>query len=280
MGVRRQSVHVRCKSLPVSFTYLPSVGKESSFRNAIAGFFVEGDLMQKHLYDKFYNWQLNGSIWLYSDPHFNDPEMQYIRKNYIGDEEQVKRINNKVHKGDTLVILGDIGDTEFVKKLNGHKILIMGNHDSGASNYKKQDDFIKEYETLDEAILARRHHEIDYFIRQLVPYPHVDGYKYNNLFDEVYEGPLFISDKILLSHEPINLPFVFNIHGHDHSNWHNDPNFHHLNVCAEWIDYMPVNLTAIIKSGVLKHIDNIHRIIIDSATERKEKREAQNDRKS
>lgn len=41
---------------------------------------------------------------------------------------------------------------------------------------------------------------------------------YKDLFSEIYAGPLFISDKILLSHEPVyGLNWCLNIHGHDHS---------------------------------------------------------------
>lgn len=30
----------------------------------------------------------------------------------------------------------------------------------------------------------------------------------------MYEGPLCVSDKIILSHEPLNIPYMLNIHGH------------------------------------------------------------------
>ena len=45
------------------------------------------------LYDIFKSWSAKGSVYIYSDPHFNDSEMKYIRKDYIGDEDQIKRIN-------------------------------------------------------------------------------------------------------------------------------------------------------------------------------------------
>lgn len=180
--------------------------------------------MYRHLYNAFEMWfgpyDRQGAVWFYSDPHFGDDEMKYLRQNYIGDEEQVKRINSKVGRYDTLVILGDIGDVSFVDRLKGYKILIMGNHDKGASNYVGH-------------------------------------------FNEIYEGPLMISDKIMLSHEPIDLPFIYNIHGHDHSGWHEADN-NHKNVCAEWVDYYPVSLNSIVDSGSLKNIENIHRFTIDS----------------
>ena len=204
--------------------------------------------MYKHLYDKFKDWYHGGSIWFYSDPHFSDEEMKYIRKNYIGDEEQVKRINSKVGKNDTLIILGDIGSIEPVRKLRGYKVLIMGNHDAGARNYYRQNGFID-----------RQH------LGEDGKYHWNDGD--NGLFDEVYEGPLFISDRILLSHEPIDFPFALNIHGHDHSSWYQKDNMHY-NVCAEHIDYTPINLKWIVESGIMKNIFSLHRMTIDEATAR------------
>lgn len=190
--------------------------------------------MEKHLYDSFARWYRGGTIWFYSDPHFNDPEMEHIRKDYISDAEQVKRINSRVGRNDTLIILGDVGDIEWVRKLRGYKVLIMGNHDTGATKYKKVEN--------------------------------------NGLFDEVYEGVLMISPKIILSHEPIpNLPeWLFNIHGHDHSNRFTGSR--HLNVCAEHINYTPISIASIIKDGLLKDIEDIHRITIDNAIARKEKK--------
>ena len=185
--------------------------------------------MNKHLYECFDHWYRGGQIYLYSDPHFADEEMKYLRKNYIGDDEQVKRINSKVGKNDTLIILGDIGDVEYVKRLRGYKVLIKGNHDAGASNYRRV----------------------------------VSESKDNHLFDEVYEGPLFINEKIILSHEPMLVPFALNIHGHDHSGW--TMSLHQINVCAEHIAYTPVSLKQIIESGVLKGIKDIHRATVDEA---------------
>ena len=64
--------------------------------------------------------------------------MVHLRKNYIGDEEQIKRINSKIGKYDTLVVLGDVGDIEWVRKIRGYKVLVMCNHDAGATKYKRK----------------------------------------------------------------------------------------------------------------------------------------------
>lgn len=97
---------------------------------------------------------------------------------------------------------------------------------------------------------------------------------YKDLFDEIYAGPLFIAEKILLSHEPVcGLPWCLNIHGHDHNGTEDyGDGCKHLNLAANVCSYTPVNLGKIIKNGVLSDIDSIHRMTIDRATEKKTKR--------
>ena len=182
------------------------------------------------LYDIFAEkWDRGGNIWVYSDPHFNDDEMKYIRYNYIGDEEQVKRINQKVGKNDTIIFLGDIGDVEFIKRIKGYKVLIMGNHDDKNPNY------------------------------------------YKAFFDEVYDGPVMISDRVILSHEPMIVPpYIYNIHGHDHSKWFAQDT-QHFNVCAEWIDYTPVGLKKYLQRNIT--VPHMHRYFIDKRNDEIKERE-------
>lgn len=92
---------------------------------------------------------------------------------------------------------------------------------------------------------------------------------YKELFSEVYAGPLFISDKILLSHEPVyGLPWCLNIHGHDHNNMEEyEDSCKHLNLAANICGYTPINLGKLIKEGILSDIKNIHRMTIDRAVE-------------
>lgn len=274
--------------------------------------------MIKSLYDVFKHWSKTGSVYLYSDPHFGDadsykfrsllnvpddimfakeqgdsrPYELYVEERLkVLDEMQIKNINKRITKNDTIIFLGDIGDIECIKKIKGYKVLIMGNHDKGASNYKKKiyhdtrfidefsKDFIPEehgYQVVDPTPLGNLYNKVTT----------------NGLFDEVYTGPLMISDKILLSHEPIEgLPsYMFNIHGHDHSgaafkahilNYFDSDintsdmikvaleglkkaNCRYFNTCAEWIGYTPVNLKDIINSGLLSSVPSIHRNYIDN----------------
>lgn len=96
--------------------------------------------------------------------------------------------------------------------------------------------------------------------------------RYKDLFDEVYAGPLFIADKILLSHEPVyGLPWCLNIHGHDHNNVEAyKDGCRHINLAANVCGYTPVNLGKLIKNGVLSDIESIHRMTIDRRLKEKE----------
>lgn len=91
-------------------------------------------------------------------------------------------------------------------------------------------------------------------------------------FDEVYTGPLFIADRLILSHEPIQglEDFAMNIHGHEHT-----VNFrrNHINLASNVYHFRIFNLGTSIKNGLLSQVENIHRVTIDNAILRKQERE-------
>ena len=197
------------------------------------------------LYEPFEKWKHGGVIWVFSDPHFADFDCKLMDKNWISPDEQVAKINAKVGKKDTLIILGDVGNLEYVKKLKGYKVLVTGNHDAGASNYKK---VYNEIET-----------------------PYGKRIVHNGLFDEVYEGILAIGPDIILSHEPLNLPFGVNLHGHNHAGKPVNKGAHSIsfNLAANIIGYEPKRLDHLLEGA---KYDSVHRLAIDKAIEKKKKR--------
>ena len=183
--------------------------------------------MIESLYDPFKKWSEGGSVWIISDPHFGDADCPYMNPGWVSPEEQVRRINRFVQRNETLIILGDVGNKEWIRRLNGYKVLLTGNHDSGKSVYQR-----------------------------------------DSLFNEVYNGPLTISDRIILSHEPVMLPFMSNIHGHCHGGkmrYINEFGCGCINVAADVCDYSPINLGREIKNGLLSTTPTIHRVTIDLA---------------
>lgn len=95
-------------------------------------------------------------------------------------------------------------------------------------------------------------------------------------FQEIFDGPVYIGRKILLSHEPLLVHGAVNIHGHVHNDRNSggkvvrlDPSgFSSMNRAANVCGYLPLNLKSAIRHGLLSGIKDIHRITIDAAVER------------
>lgn len=238
--------------------------------------------MIEGLYEPFQHWGASGTTWILSDTHFNDPDLIHAYADRPSAEEQVKLINAKCGRADTLIILGDVGDISYVRQLRAkYKVLVMGNHDSGASNYKREINkrlfdkgMFQKHEALDE--MKRLYPDCAYSINEYWD-SFTDSFYWevsadNKLFDSVFSGPVMISEKLLLSHEPINMiPWAFNIHGHVHDRRAKN-NLNHFNVCADVIGYEPINFNKWMKEGHLAPIVSIHRDTIDNATARAKKR--------
>lgn len=222
------------------------------------------------------------STWLISDPHFGEQDLKDAYPNRPSDEELVKRINKACGKMDFLICLGDVGDLAYVSQLRAkEKWLVQGNHDLGASNYERKvwtQKFDKEKYQKDEALLEMKRlypncrYSIDDGYQFTSPFEYWEVKADNNLFDQIFEGPVMVSEKLILSHEPIpNIAWAMNLHGHVHDG-PQCSNFYHYNVALEVNDYMPINLKQLMKSGLVSNIEPLHRQIIDNATERCKKR--------
>ena len=236
------------------------------------------------LYDCFKHWTEKGSLYIISDTHFDDNDCKLMCPTWITPIEHLE-VLKKITKNDTLICLGDCGNLEYFKKIKGHKVLIKGNHDDkGDYFYKKEiTKEIYDADTISERelriSLKEKYPNCFFEISESFEF-HSPFHRWNvsidnNLFDEVYSGPLFIGEKILLSHEPISLPFVLNIHGHNHSGefiHENEFGIKSINLASNVCGFKLFDLGKEIKNGLLKDIDSIHRITIDNATEKKNKK--------
>jgi len=236
------------------------------------------------IYDAFQHWG-EQTVWIYSDPHFSDEDLEYGIKNRPSDEEQIRRINAKAGRRDTLIILGDVGNIECVRKLRaGRKVLICGNHDLGATRYKREvvkrvfDRDIHpdkaEIRSIMEQEFSGWHIRIEEEHDFHCPFERWIAYADNMLFDEVYEGALIVGEKLILSHEPITgISWAMNLHGHVHDKRAKTDTYH-INCCSDVIGYEPINLTQKLKQGIAAQVASIHRQTINKATERKARRSA------
>lgn len=228
------------------------------------------------LYDIFNERWGAQTIWLYSDPHFGETEEESGLAHKPIDAEQIRRINSKVGRKDTIIFLGDIGDPSWLKDIRGYKVLITGNHDAGMSNYQRyvtQKIFDSDKYTKADVYAEMKHDYPDCSIDIEKSYDfHMPFTKWvatmdNQLCDEVYNGPLIVGPKLILSHEPIEIDGMFNIHGHIHAL--TSPTDKDLNVCSMNINYTPINLNQLMKRGLTSKVNSIHRITINNATARK-----------
>lgn len=177
------------------------------------------------LYDCFKPWSAKGSVFIISDTHFDDIDRPFMGYN-ISEQEQINILKKYLYKNDTLIHLGDVGNPEYLQTLKCYKILIKGNHDQTHTS---------------------------------IP----DNYNWYHYFNEVYNGPLVIAPKLVLSHEPIDVTWAINIHGHDHSG---KTDMYHINLAPPYAGYQPFNLGKAIKEGCFANIDDIHRLTIDYAS--------------
>lgn len=235
--------------------------------------------MIKGLYPIFDHWHKEGTVWLISDTHFNDPELWVGANRAVRDnDELVQIINSKCGKNGTLIHLGDVGDLSYISKLKArHKVLICGNHDAGHTNYERK--IIRKIFDADACskenilkVMKENYPNCRISISDKIydvlkaPFIYYEATADNNLFDEIYSGPVMIGEKLILSHEPVSVPWAMNIHGHVH--WPGATgNATHFNVCPDARkSFEPINFNQLIKSGIASHVETIHRLTIDSAT--------------
>lgn len=219
-------------------------------------------IMIKSLYPKFQHWAEKGAIWIISDPHFDDPDCKIINPDWPSPEEYIKQIKPNIGKHDTLICLGDVGNPKYFDNFDCYKVLITGNHDAGASKYLKTGIFV-DCLWLDDAekIVSLNP---NYYIKEIHNMK-ANVYERVGYFDEVYEGPLFIADRILLSHEPIMglEEMCVNIHGHTHMNEKYFNLWNHVNLAADVVEWNAFNLGKAIKNGLLSDVKNYHKLTIE-----------------
>lgn len=226
---------------------------------------------------KFFN--TVNDVYMVSDTHFGDQELREGTPGRMTDDEIVAAINRVCGKTSALIHLGDVGDLSYVRKLRAKvKILVLGNHDGPASMYKRQvqiDTFPLGDYTEKEAIAAARELRPNWSIVSVIK-SYVDNkwviFQDNRLFDYVFEGPITLGEKLILSHEPIPMiTYAMNLHGHDHAAKRPDSNIYHYNINWDVIK-QPFHLSAELKKGLLSKVTSLHRQTIDYASKRKEKK--------
>jgi len=164
--------------------------------------------------------RLTPNWFIISDTHFGHKKIvEYAQRPEDHNDLMVRNWNKVVKKDDYVLHLGDLHLTTFVEaekycsQLNGHKFLIIGNHDDNGDIHYGKLGF-----TVVEPIYKR-------FTNSKGIYP------------------------VIFTHEPvIDIGDWYNVHGHIHQGTHHEFGLsaHNVNMSVEVIDYTPVRLYSIL----------------------------------
>ncbi len=173
-----------------------------------------------NIYPPFLKWFSKGEVYILSDPHFADPDRLSMDPAWISPEEQLQFLNETMGEEDTFICLGDVGDLSYAAKIR--------------AGYK--------------VLLMGNHDEPE----------KMEAYR--KVFDEVYSGPLLISEHLMLSHEPVyRLPWLFALHGHLHSkNPSPREGENHVNLAANVWGYHPAKLSEFLDRMVEMDFPSVH----------------------
>lgn len=170
---------------------------------------------------------LPGNVWLWSDHHFGHKnilgfsdrpftDLIHMRENLIGEH------NVRIWHDDTCIFVGDFAflpdneANEILHRLNGRKILIIGNHDIQKKKLKKLH--------FDEVYMCA-HMEVDNMDFMFTHYP------------------------------MLNVPdWCFNIHGHEHIAGLFTDTPQHFNVNCELLDYRPIKMDQIAEQARMRQL--------------------------
>lgn len=159
-------------------------------------------------------------VYFIADTHFDDKNILiYSRREFKDVKEMnkliIKNWNYTIKEDDTVYLLGDVGNPEHLKALNGKIIIIKGNHD----NEEKIKEVVPDIKFYDKPI--------------------IDGWMFLS-----HEPIVFLSESV---------PYL-NIHGHLHQfdyrltdsmNWYDGNRY--FNVSCEKINYTPIEMSKIIE---------------------------------
>ena len=181
-------------------------------------------------------------VYIISDCHFGHFNIINLADRPFKDisgmaEAIIRNWNEAVLSEDIVYFLGDFAmgrhglesDTEIFNRLNGHKKMILGNHDRHFNAYQGDSKVFK---------IKGNDLAIDYW--------RTVG------FEEVFAQPIVLDNYFILSHEPINGlmkgQIFANIHGHTHNVSMTGGNY--FNASVEVNNYRPVDFEYIKESFI------------------------------
>lgn len=181
------------------------------------------------------------------------PEEKLLK---IHDDFMVDKFNSVVSKDDTTLFLGDFAfkGLDIAKRLNGYKILILGNHDrKGSQTYDqagfdhvvrglviKEDEYVFVAQSSDKlmsALLLVVNNKRILFNHYP---PTEEEFRYHKDENEELTKPSILNDRIdevIKIYYKFDCDFVF--HGHTHDRFYSSPTINFINCCRDANNHLP-----------------------------------------
>lgn len=161
------------------------------------------------------------SVFFIADPHFGDTNIiKYENRPFANaaemDETIINNWNNVVTSADVCFILGDFSfynetkTKEITSRLNGHKNLIIGNHDNFTSEYYRNCGFeiVSEYPIIYDGFWMLSHEPL--YISENMPYANIFGHVHKNPIYSDYSSRSFCACADRLNFTPISFQDIKN----------------------------------------------------------------------
>ena len=124
------------------------------------------------------------NTWFIADIHFDDERILRYENRPFSDVSHMNQCmienwNNSVKDEDTVYLVGDIGNEEFISKLYGKKYLVKGNHDAKSNETYRQAGFTEVY---DKPIILDNFWILSHepmYINENMPYANIFGHVHN-----------------------------------------------------------------------------------------------------
>lgn len=147
-------------------------------------------------------------IYFIADTHFDDERiLAYEKRPYktASDmtNELIQRWNETIHKEDIVYHIGDVGNQEIIKKLNGVKYLIKGNHDVLTNEEYRNCGFLEVY---DHPIIIENFWILSHepmYVNTNMPYANIFGHVHNSPLYKTYSKQHYCVSVERIDYQPI-----------------------------------------------------------------------------
>lgn len=153
------------------------------------------------------------STFFVADTHFDDENiLMYENRPFRSVEEMDQTLvdswNSVISKSDTVYVLGDFGNIDFLDNLNGTKYLVKGNHDTEVNDYYRSSGFkeVYDYPIVLDNFWILSHSPL--YVNDNMPYANLFGHVHNSPIIKDYSSHHFCVSVERLSYTPVSFDFI------------------------------------------------------------------------